>query len=147
MAFLTTDDYRVVTCPADLEIICQSSDEIRQQAERTAMEEVAGYVRTRYDIDTAFAKSDIERNPLLVQLTVCIAVFWMSQWLPMQREAYVNIYNAAIERLKEIQRGNFAIDIQPPSSGSNDDSQSPGSSSSFSGFSFGSLPKQNYPGW
>ena len=82
MAFLSTDDYRVVTCPADLEIICQSSDEIRQQAERTAMEEVAGYVRTRYDIDAAFAKSDIERNPLLVQLTVCIALWWLGQWLP-----------------------------------------------------------------
>ena len=68
MSFLTTDDYRVVTCPADLEIICQSSEEIRQQAERTAMEEVAGYVRTRYDIDAAFASPDIERNPLLVQI-------------------------------------------------------------------------------
>lgn len=82
MSFLTTEDYRVVTCPADLEIICQSSDKIRQQAERTAMEEVAGYVRTRYDIDSAFAKTDIQRNPLLVQLTVCIALWWLGQWLP-----------------------------------------------------------------
>lgn len=145
--FLTTDDYRVVTSPADLEIICQSSDDIRRQAECVAMEEIAGYVRSRYDIDTAFAKTDIERNPLLVQLTVCIAVFWMSQWLPMQRESYLNIYNASVERLKEIQRGNFSIEIQPPSSGSEDDPDSPESSSSFSGFSYGSLPKQNYPGW
>jgi hypothetical protein len=59
MSFLTNDDYRVVTCPSDLEIICQSSEDIRRQAERTAMEEVAGYVRTRYDIDAAYSKTDI----------------------------------------------------------------------------------------
>ena len=104
MSFLSTDDYRVVTCPADLEIICQSSDEIRQQAERTAMEEVAGYVRTRYDIDEAFAKSDVERNPLLVQLTVCIALWWLGQWLPgmIGGEMRQTLYDNAIGRLKDI---------------------------------------------
>jgi hypothetical protein len=107
--FLTEDDYRVVTCPADLAIICQSSDEIRQQAERTAMEEVAGYVRTRYDIDAAYAKTDIQRNPLLVQLTVSIALWWLGQWLPgmMGGEMRQTLYDNAISRLKDIQKGNF----------------------------------------
>jgi hypothetical protein len=113
MSFLSTDDYRVVTCPADLEIICQSSDEIRQQAEHTAMEEVAGYVRTRYDIDAAFAKSDVERNPLLVQLTVCIALWWLGQWLPgmMGGEMRQTLYDNAISRLKDIQKGSFTPDF------------------------------------
>jgi len=113
MSFLTTDDYRVVTCPADLEIICQSSDEIRQQAERTAMEEVAGYVRTRYDIDTAYSKTDIQRNPLLVQLTVCIALWWLGQWLPgmMGGEMRQTLYDNAISRLKDIQKGTFTPDF------------------------------------
>lgn len=111
--FLTEDDYRVVTCPADLAIICQSSDEIRRQAERTAMEEVAGYVRTRYDIDTAYSKTDIQRNPLLVQLTVSIALWWLGQWLPgmMGGEMRQTLYDNAISRLKDIQKGNFTPDF------------------------------------
>ncbi len=111
--FLTVDDYRVVTCPPDLEIICQSSEEIRQQAERTAMEEVAGYVRTRYDIDTAYAQTDIQRNPLLVQLTVCIALWWLGQWLPgmLGGEMRQTLYDNAISRLKDIQKGNFTPDF------------------------------------
>lgn len=111
--FLTVDDYRVVTCPPDLEIICQSSEEIRQQAERTAMEEVAGYVRTRYDIDKAYAQTDIQRNPLLVQLTVCIALWWLGQWLPgmLGGEMRQTLYDNAISRLKDIQKGNFTPDF------------------------------------
>lgn len=121
--FLTIDDYRVVTCPADLEIICQSSEEIRQQAERTSMEEVAGYVRTRYDIDAAFSKSDFERNPLLVQLTVCIALWWLGQWLPgmLGGEMRQTLYDNAISRLKDIQKGNFTPDFpEYPDGGSTD---------------------------
>ena len=111
--FLTNDDYRVVTCPSDLEIICQSSEEIRQQAERTAMEEVAGYVRTRYDIDTAYSRTGSERNPLLVQLTVSIALWWLGQWLPgmMGGEMRQTLYDNAIARLKDIQKGNFTPDF------------------------------------
>lgn len=102
MSFLTNDDYRVVTCPSDLEIICQSSEDIRRQAERTAMEEVAGYVRTRYDIDAAYSKTDIQRNPLLVQLTVSIALWWLGQWLPgmLGSEMRQTLYDNAISRLR-----------------------------------------------
>lgn len=111
--FLTIDDYRVVTCPADLDVISQSSEEIRQQAERTAMEEVAGYVRTRYDVATAFAKTDMERNPLLVQLTVSIALWWLGQWLPgmMGGDMRQTLYDNAIARLKDIQKGQFTPDF------------------------------------
>lgn len=141
MSFLTTDDYRVVTCPADLEIICQSSDEIRYQAERTAMEEVAGYVRTRYDIDTAFAKSDIERNPLLVQLTVCIALWWLGQWLPgmIGGEMRQTLYDNAIARLKDIQKGNFTPDFPEYPAGGDPDTGWSGNP-----MRYGSMKKNGY---
>ena len=111
--FLTNDDYRVVTCPSDLEIICQSSEEIRRQAELTAMEEVAGYVRPRYDIDAAYSHTASARNPLLVQLTVSIALWWLGQWLPgmMGGEMRQTLYDNAISRLKDIQKGNFTPDF------------------------------------
>ena len=73
------------------------------------MEEVAGYVRTRYDIDAAYSKTDIQRNPLLVQLTVSIALWWLGQWLPgmLGGEMRQTLYDNAISRLKDIQKGNF----------------------------------------
>lgn len=111
--FLSVDDYRVVTCPSDLNIICQSDEEIRHKAERTAMEEVAGYVRTRFDIEAAFSASGSDRNPLLVQLTVCIAIWWLGQWLPgmMGGDARRELYDNAISRLRDIQKGNFIPDF------------------------------------
>ena len=122
--FLTLDDYRVVTCPVDLEIICQSSDEIRQQAESIAMEEVAGYVRTRYDIGAAYVQTDMKRNPLLVQLTVCIALWWLGQWLPgmVGGEMRQTLYDNAISRLKDIQKGNFTPDLPDYPEGGDPDS-------------------------
>lgn len=143
--FLTVEDYRVVTSPADLDIICQSSDSIRLQAERTAMEEVAGYVRTRYDIDRAYAAAGSDRNPLLVQLTVSIAIYWMSQWLPIQREIYLNVYNAIIARLREIQKGDFALDLWPyvPDNPGDDNNDNPNSF----GISWGSIPYNGKYDW
>ena len=111
--FLTTEDYRVVTCPADLAIICQASEEIREQAERIAMEEIAGYVRTRYDIATAYSKTGLQRNDLLVQLTVSIALWWLGQWWPgmIGIDMRQLLYDNAIDRLKDIQKGNFTPDF------------------------------------
>lgn len=139
--FLTNDDYRVVTCPSDLEIICQSSEEIRQQAERTAMEEVAGYVRTRYDIDTAYSRTDSGRNPLLVQLTVSIALWWLGQWLPgmMGGEMRQTLYDNAIARLKDIQKGNFTPDFPEYPAGGDPDSGWGGNP-----MRYGSMKKNGY---
>ena len=53
--FLTEDDYRVVCDEDELDILTRSEPETRQKAERVAMEEVASYLRTRYDTDKAFA--------------------------------------------------------------------------------------------
>lgn len=137
--FLTVEDYRVVTSPADLDIICQSSDSIRLQAERTAMEEVAGYVRTRYDIDRAYAAAGSDRNPLLVQLTVSIALWWLGQWLPgmLGGDMRLTLYDNAISRLRDIQKGNFTPDFpeypadDPTSAGGNP-------------LRYGSMPRNGY---
>lgn len=138
--FLSVDDYRVVTCPADLDIICQSSDDIRRQAENTAMEEVAGYVRSRYDIAKAYAASDMDRNPLLVQLTVCIALWWLGQWLPgmMGGDMRQTLYDNAIARLRDIQRGNFTPDF-PEYEAADSDSGLGGNS-----LRHGSMPRNGY---
>ena len=111
--FLQTDDYRVVCAASDLDIISQSSDDIRRQAEATAKEEVSGYVRSRFDIAEAYAATGEERNPLLVQLTVSIALYYLGMWLPsfMGNDTREVLYNNAIARLRDIQKGAFTPDF------------------------------------
>lgn len=111
--FLTVDDYRVVCSEADLDIITQSSEDIRQRAERVAMDEVAGYVRSRYDIDAAYAAEGCERSSLLVQITVDISLYYLSKWLPqyMGSDVRAELYDLAISRLKDIQKGIFSPDL------------------------------------
>lgn len=111
--FLQEDDYRVVCAPADLDILSQSSEAIRQQAERTAIEEVSGYVRSRFDIAEAYAATGADRNPLLVQLTVSIALYYLGMWLPsfMGNDTREALYNNAVARLRDIQKGAFTPDF------------------------------------
>lgn len=111
--FLQTNDYKVVCTPTDLDIISQSSEDIRQQAEQTAIEEVSGYVRSRYDIAKAYKAEGANRNPLLVQLTVSIALYYLGMWLPsfMGNDTREALYNNAVARLRDIQKGAFTPDF------------------------------------
>ena len=109
--FLQTNDYKVVCTPTDLDIISQSSEDIRQQAEQTAIEEVSGYVRSRYDIAKAYKAEGANRNPLLVQLTVSIALYYLGMWLPsfMGNDTREALYNNAVARLRDIQKGVISL--------------------------------------
>lgn len=137
--FLSVEDYGVVTNPADLEIITQSSVEIRQRAERTAMEEVAGYIRSRYDIDKAFALSGDDRNPLLVQFVVSIALYYLGMWLPqfLGNDTRETLYDNAIARLRDVQKGALVMDL--PQYDTDADGASRGDS-----LRFGSMKRQKY---
>jgi len=139
--FLNADDYRVVTGQEDLAVITQSSEEIRQKAEKTAMEEIAGYVRSRYDIDAAFAAEGDARNPLLVQMAVSIALYYLGMWLPqfMGNDVRQTLYDNAISRLKDIQKGAFTPDFPKYQEGSEE-----GASGSGNVMKFGSMPRQGY---
>ncbi len=139
MSFLTLDDYKVVCSPADLDIISQSDPANRERAERAAFEEIAGYVRSRYDIAAAFEARDIARNPLLVQFAVSIALWWLGQWLPgmMGSDSRELLYKSAIDRLKDIQNGKFIPDFPEYARG-------PDSSGLGNAMRFGSMKKQQY---
>lgn len=137
--FLTTDDYRVVCSEADLDIITQSSEETRRQAERIAMDEVAGYVRSRYDIDKAYAAEGEERNAMLMQITVSIALYYLSKWLPqyMGSDVRLELYDNAIARLRDIQKGAFSPDLPEYAA---DDEEAAGAQPMI----FGSMAKSSY---
>lgn len=139
MSFLTLDDYKVVCSPADLDIISQSDPDNRERAERAAFEEISGYVRSRYDIAAAFEARDIARNPLLVQIAVSIALWWLGQWLPgmMGSDMRELLYKSAIDRLKDIQNGKFTPDFP-------EYDQEPDGSGFGDSMRFGCMKRQHY---
>ncbi len=105
--FLSEDDYRVVCDEVELDVLIQSEEAIRQKAERVAMEEVASYIRARYDIETAFAARGEDRNSMLVQVVANIALYYLAHWLPggMSLDRRQVLYDQAIEWLTRVSKG------------------------------------------
>ena len=52
--FITEEDYRVVIGENALKVVSQASQEIRDNAELEACEEIAGYLRPKYDTEAVF---------------------------------------------------------------------------------------------
>lgn len=126
--FLTLDDYRSVCDDYEFKQITQN-DDIRLTAEAAAMEQIASYLRHRYDIDRAFATSGPCRNSMLVQCAVNIALWLMIHRLPqnMGHERRECLYNDSVKWLRDIQAGKASPDLpvyQSPD-GSADDTHNP----------------------
>lgn len=105
--FLTEDDYKVVCDEDELDVLTRSDSATRQKAERVAMEEVASYLRPRYDTDKAFAASGDARNDMLVQVTVNIALYYLAHWLPggLALDGRQELYDNAIAWLTRVSKG------------------------------------------
>lgn len=111
--FLTIDDYKPVCSARELDVLQQSDTDTRQRAERVALEEVASYLRTRYDMQKAYAAADDDRNPHLVQICVNVTLFYLVQWLPQKMASgnRTTLYEYAIEWLKSVQKGAATADL------------------------------------
>ena len=53
--FVENDDYLITADEYTRDIISRSDDTILRRAEKVAMEEIGGYLRSRYDIVKAFS--------------------------------------------------------------------------------------------
>ena len=136
--FLEDRDYKVVCNDDTLDIITQSDEQTRRDAERSAQEEVEGDLRARYDTAKAFAQTGDKRNAMLVRVTVSIALFYLGQSLPqfMGNEQRETMYNNAIAWLKDVQSGKAMPDLPLYESEDGEDPQNP--------VRFGSLPARKY---
>ncbi len=101
--FLTVDDYRSVCDDFEFEQITHSP-ETREAAEAAALEQIASYLRSRYDIDRAFAASGSCRNAMLVQCAVNISLWLMVHRLPqnMGHERRECLYDDAVKWLRDV---------------------------------------------
>lgn len=136
--FLTINDYRSVCDSYEYEQISGNS-EARLAAETAALEQIASYLRARYDIHRAFAASGPDRNAMLVQCAVNISLWLMVHRLPqnMGHERRECLYNDALKWLRDVQAAKASPDLPLYVSPSGDtDSRTP--------VRFGSMPPNRY---
>lgn len=110
--FLTEEDY-IVASNAALNVLQQSSEENRERAERMAIEEVSGYLRSRYDVEKVFSATGAERNDLVVMRTCDVALYHLSSWLPnkMGHDIRKERYELAVKWLEGVQTGKITPDL------------------------------------
>ena len=111
--FIEEEDYRTVCSPRELEVLQQSDTPTRLRAERVAMEEVASYLRTRYDMDQAYATEGSKRNAQLVQICISVTLYYLVQWLPQKMASAhrTEQYERAIEWLRLAQAGKVTASL------------------------------------
>ncbi len=111
MIFLSKDDFSVVCDDNTLSVIHQQEDSNLDKAESYAIEEVASYLRSRYDIEKAL--SDTNRNAQLVMILCDIALYHLISWLPKRIgfEIRETRYKTAISWLKDVAKGNASPNL------------------------------------
>ncbi|MDD4406285.1 MAG: DUF1320 family protein [Parabacteroides sp.] len=114
--FLEEGDYKVMIGEKAMDVIQQSSTDNRKRAEKMAIEEVAGYIRSRYDAKAVFDATGENRNDLIVMYTCDIALYHMVSWLPnkMGFEIRETRYKRAVEWLTGVQSGKTMPDLPTP---------------------------------
>ncbi len=111
--FLENLDYKVTIGERAFDIIQQSEEDNRIKAEKMAMEEMAGYLRPKYDTTKIFAKTGDDRNMHVVMLLCDMALYHLVSWLPnkMGYEIREIRYRRAIEWLEGVQKGKIVPDL------------------------------------
>lgn len=111
--FITAEDYKVVIGEAALKIVTQTDEQNRANAEAEALEEIAGYLRPKWDCTAAFALEGEQRNRQLVMYACDIALYHMVSAMPqkMGSEIRKERYDRAIRWLEGVQAGKIIPDM------------------------------------
>lgn len=116
--FITDEDYRVVIGETALKAIAGVSPENRRNAEREAIEEMASYLRPRYDLEAVFSATGEQRNPMVVMYAVDIALYHLSASMAQRlgSEVRKERYERAIKWLEGVAKGLLVPDLPTPNS-------------------------------
>ena len=120
--FLNNLDYQVMIGQRAFDLIQQSDEENRRRAEEMAREEMAGYLRPRYDVERIFARRGEQRNMQIVMFLCDITLYHLVSWLPqkMGYEIREIRYRRAIEWLQGVQSGKIVPDLDIPNDPNSD---------------------------
>lgn len=111
--FIQDNDYKVVIGSSALSVVTQVDIDNRQKAEAEAIEEIAGYLRPRYDVDAIFSAQGDDRNSQIVMITCDIALYHLasSSSARMGMETRKERYDRAIKWLEGVQSGKIVPDL------------------------------------
>lgn len=111
--FITDEDYKVVIGEAALRVVSQVSADNRSNAEEEAVEEIASYLRPKYDINAIFSAEGDSRNKLVVMYTCDCALYHMAASMPqkMGMEIRKERYERAIKWLEGVQAQKILPDL------------------------------------
>nr|DAK37997.1 MAG TPA: head to tail adaptor [Caudoviricetes sp.] len=114
--FLNNLDYQVMIGERAFDLIQQSDEENRRRAEEMAREEMAGYLRPRYDVERIFARRGEQRNMQIVMFLCDITLYHLTSWLPQKMGYDIREirYRRAIEWLQGVQSGKIVPDLDTP---------------------------------
>ena len=114
--YITDEDYKVVIGEQALRIVSQITTDNRNVVEREAIEQVASYLRPKYDTNAIFTAEGDRRNNLVVMYTCDIALYHMAASLPqkMGMEIRKERYERAIKWLEGVQAGKIVPDLPLP---------------------------------
>jgi len=142
--FITIEDYATVCDERELAVLQNADETIRERAERSALEEVASYLRVRYDVAKAYAAQGDDRNPYLVQIVVNVSLYYLAQRLPMKMAGAkrAELYQQAVDWLKLVGAGKSTPNLPPRESVADDGAT--GTSGDGFPMIMGSIPPQKY---
>ena len=111
--FITQEDFKVVASEAALKGIKQDDETNADNAILEAIEEAAGYLRPKYDVDKTFAAEGDQRNRQLVMYVADIALYNMIAAQPqrMGSEVRKERYERAIKWLEGVAAGKIVPDL------------------------------------
>jgi len=113
MAFITQQDYYTLISADDLELITQSTQQNRQNAEQIAIAQASAYLSIRYDCDAIWRQEGDNRNKALVMVLLDMVLYHLHSHLPgrMGIEIRRQRYDDAIAWLKAVAKGDIIPDL------------------------------------
>lgn len=111
--FLCEQDYWVVIDQKAFEVLSRENPYNLEGAEMTAIEEIKGYLRPKYNCEAIFSADGDDRNRKIVQVTADIALFHLVSSVPgkMGYELRKERYDIAIKWLEGVQSGTITLDL------------------------------------
>lgn len=107
MDFIDLTDYDASIHAEILNAITREDNNIIEVAEKRAIEEMKGYLKARYDVDSIFSTNGNNRNPVILMMAIDIAIYHLHcihnprKLTQLRQERY----DRAIEWLKQVNRG------------------------------------------
>jgi phage gp36-like protein len=107
--FIELTDYPAVIHSEILTALTRGDNTIIEDAEDRAVEEMKGFLTSRYDVDQIFNATGTNRNKLILQYTLDIAIYRLHLIHNPQKmpESRVVLYEQALEWLKQVSKGNI----------------------------------------